>query len=148
VKSAEISSHGFGKIKDRFRGGVTIPLMPPGGLMASLWEFPGGKVKGKESPEACLRRELLEELGVQVALIEKLAVIRHAYTQFRVCVSTPTVANWILLAKKSSLARLWKASGFLWVNWIILPSRRPIEGLSTSYEMMLAGEQIKPQNIH
>ena len=65
-------------------GKVFIQKRPPGGLMASLWEFPGGKVKGKESPEACLRRELREELGVKVAVIERLAVIRHAYTRFRV----------------------------------------------------------------
>jgi len=65
-------------------GRVFIQKRPPEGLMASLWEFPGGKVKGKESPEKCLRRELREELGMQVAVIEKLAVIQHAYTQFRV----------------------------------------------------------------
>jgi A/G-specific adenine glycosylase len=65
-------------------GRVFIQKRPPEGLMAHLWEFPGGKVKGKESPEACLHRELLEELGVRVTIVEKLAVIRHAYTQFRV----------------------------------------------------------------
>jgi A/G-specific adenine glycosylase len=65
-------------------GKVFIQKRPPGGLMAYLWEFPGGKLKGKESPEECLQREFLEELGVKVNIIEKLAEIRHAYTQFRV----------------------------------------------------------------
>jgi len=65
-------------------GKVFIQKRPPEGLMAHLWEFPGGKVKGKESPEECLRRELLEELGVRVSIVEKLAVIPHAYTRFRV----------------------------------------------------------------
>ena len=66
--------------KDR----VFIQKRPPEGLMASLWEFPGGKLKGKETPEECLRRELLEEIGVKVTIFEKMAVIRHAYTRFRV----------------------------------------------------------------
>ena len=65
-------------------GKVFIQKRLPEGLMARLWEFPGGKVKGKESPEECLRRELLEELGVRVSIVKKLAVIRHAYTRFRV----------------------------------------------------------------
>jgi len=65
-------------------GKVFIQKRPPGGLMAYLWEFPGGKVKGKESPEECLHRELSEELGVKVHIVEKLAEIRHAYTRFRV----------------------------------------------------------------
>jgi len=65
-------------------GKVFIQKRPPDGLMAHLWEFPGGKVKGKESPEECLHRELREELGVRVSILEKVAEIQHAYTKFRV----------------------------------------------------------------
>ncbi|MDY6878914.1 MAG: A/G-specific adenine glycosylase [Thermodesulfobacteriota bacterium] len=65
-------------------GRVFIQKRPPKGLLASLWEFPGGKVRGKESPRECLRRELKEELGVKVGVFEKLAEIRHAYTKYRV----------------------------------------------------------------
>jgi A/G-specific adenine glycosylase len=65
-------------------GKVFILKRPTDGLMASLWEFPGGEVKGKESPEEWLRHELLEKFGMNVHIVRKVAVIRHAYTKFRV----------------------------------------------------------------
>ncbi len=45
-------------------GRVLLQQRPPGKAMAGLWEFPGGKVRPGETPEAALIRELQEELAV------------------------------------------------------------------------------------
>lgn len=47
--------------------------------MPLKWEFPGGKIHEGESAEACLKREVREELGIGVAVGRPLAVVTHRY---------------------------------------------------------------------
>jgi A/G-specific adenine glycosylase len=54
------------------------------GLLAGLWEFPGGKVDRGETLAAALRREVREELGVGIEAIRRLTTVRHAYTRYEV----------------------------------------------------------------
>lgn len=67
-------------------GQVLIGKRPPDGLLGGLWEFPGGKLEPGEQPESGLRREVREELGVEVEVVRSLGTYRHAYTHFRVTV--------------------------------------------------------------
>ena len=65
-----------------FRGGkLLLTQRPAGGHLAGLWEFPGGKREAGESFEDCLRRELREELGIEVEVGERLERLTHAYPE-------------------------------------------------------------------
>ena len=65
-------------------GRVLIAQRPEGKQLAGLWEFPGGKVEKGETPEACLIRELREELGIetQEACLAPLTFASHSYDDF------------------------------------------------------------------
>ncbi len=65
-------------------GKYLIQKRPSTGLLAGLWEFPGGKRKKGETREGALRRELREEVGAEVKEEKFLLKIQHAYTQFQV----------------------------------------------------------------
>jgi len=52
--------------------------------LAGKWELPGGKIEADESPEACLARELREELGVETRVGRFLGKHVHAYEQITV----------------------------------------------------------------
>ena len=54
------------------KGKVLICRRPQCKVMCGLWEFPGGKIELEETPEACLKRELNEELGINAEIGEHI----------------------------------------------------------------------------
>lgn len=65
-----------------FRSGkLLITQRYPDSHLGGLWEFPGGKRHSDETFEACLQRELMEELGIEVAVGELVETIEHAYPE-------------------------------------------------------------------
>jgi A/G-specific adenine glycosylase len=65
-------------------GCVFIQKRLPTGAWGNLWEFPGGRIEDGETPEAAITREYVEETAFDTRVAEKLAVIRHGYTTYRV----------------------------------------------------------------
>lgn len=63
-----------------FRDGkLLITQRHAGSHLGGLWEFPGGKREAGETFEQCLRRELMEELGCEVEVLELVESIHHDY---------------------------------------------------------------------
>ena len=65
-------------------GRVLIAERPAGKHMAGRWEFPGGKVAPGEGDEAALRRELKEELGIEMLAARRLMTLTHQYADLSV----------------------------------------------------------------
>ena len=60
-------------------GRILVCSRPAGKHMAGKWEFPGGKIEPGETAEACIRREIREELGMEIAVGPVLTVMEHDY---------------------------------------------------------------------
>jgi len=63
------------------RGRFLLSRRLPGTHLAGTWEFPGGKCDEGESHEACLARELREELGVGAVVGGEILITEHAYPE-------------------------------------------------------------------
>jgi 8-oxo-dGTP diphosphatase len=61
------------------RGRVLLSQRKPGTHLEGKWEFPGGKVQPGEDPRDGLRRELAEELGIEVTVGDVIDVAFHRY---------------------------------------------------------------------
>ena len=60
-------------------GRILVCSRPAGTHMAGKWEFPGGKIESGESAERCIRREIREELGMEIAVGPVFTVMEHDY---------------------------------------------------------------------
>jgi A/G-specific adenine glycosylase len=65
-------------------GKFLITRRPVNGMLGGLWEFPGGKVEESESNGDALRREIAEELAIDIQVGRFLCNVKHAYTHFRI----------------------------------------------------------------
>lgn len=75
-------------------GEFLLAQRPEGKVYAGWWEFPGGKVEPNESVIAALKRELHEELGVDITHAYPWLTIRHAYEHANVRLHVYRVTQW------------------------------------------------------
>jgi len=77
-------------------GRVLIGKRPQGKQLAGMWEFPGGKLEKDETPEACLIRELHEELGISVtqACLAPFAFTSYGYDLFHLLMPLYICRRW------------------------------------------------------
>lgn len=110
VKRNEIPRHHITIAVIRKDGRLLITQRAPAGLLGGLWEFPGGKMKKGESAIAALRREIKEEVNIQIKIDEHLTRIKHAYSHFEI------VMEVFLATYLSGTIKLRGAVDYRWIS--------------------------------
>jgi 8-oxo-dGTP diphosphatase len=111
-------------------GQVLIAQRLPGKHMAGRWEFPGGKIETGESEGAALKRELREELGIELAAAHPLLVLKHDYGDRRVEISMWIVERYAGEPRGLDGQRLkWVQPGLLLHEDVLEADRPFIEAL-------------------
>lgn len=109
-------------------GRVLIAQRPPGKPMEGLWEFPGGKVRQDETPEAAVIRELAEELAVDTAesCLAPFTFASHAYADFHLLMPLFLCRKWVgFLQPQEGQATAWVQPARLG-DYAMPPADRPL----------------------
>lgn len=80
-------------------GQILVAKRLPHQHQGECWEFPGGKIEPGESEANALKRELLEEVGIQVLQHEPWLEVQHHYTDKSVCLKVHRVTSHLGEAK-------------------------------------------------
>ena len=101
---------------------VLIAKRPAHKPYPGLWEFPGGKIEPDESGEAALKRELQEELGIEVIGARNIVSHQHVYPD-----KTVFLEVW-LISMFSGEPQGLEGQALRWVNASEIKDLRLLEG--------------------
>ncbi len=108
------------------QGKILLTLRPRDKRLGGYWEFPGGKIDGRESPHQALKRELREELSIEIEVGTILETVYHRYEWGNVLILA-YLCSW----KSGNIEHL-EVADHSWVapeellNFKILPADLPI----------------------
>lgn len=83
------------------------------------WEFPGGKIESEETEVDCIRRELKEELNIDVDVQERLGPVVYSYPDFKIKL-IPYVVKYIsgnIILNEHAQYKLLNISELLILDW-------------------------------
>lgn len=89
------------------------------GEFKGQWEFPGGKIEKGETPEEAIRREIREELEVEIEVGSLLGTIEYDYPNFHLSMDTflAKVREGTIVLKEAEAAKWLTKSSLDTVGW-------------------------------
>ena len=109
------------------QGKILVVQNGPASDHPHQWEFPGGKIDIDETPEECISREIMEELGTGISILKKMHVVQWEYG-FKKIELIP-----FLCAIKTGDIKLTEHVQFLWKNFESLPG---VDFSEADYELI------------
>ncbi len=107
-------------------GRVLIAQRPEGKIMPGYWEFPGGKIEKGETPEAALKREIKEEIGVKMGCMAPLSFISETRDTYHVVVMLYVCREWEGIAQGLENQQLAWVRPMALPQYNLLPSNAPL----------------------
>lgn len=84
------------------------------------WEFPGGKIEPGETPEAAIKREIMEELDTEIEVVKLLDTVEYDYPTFHLSMDCfiCKIKSGNLLLKEHEAARWLTLETLDSVEWL------------------------------